>query len=118
MVTQARGPLGGLAAAQSASAIVLPAPGGPVTMVMGPSAPWAMSLSSLGRGTSQPGTPGTVILDARTGSPVPVACRAAPPAAGAAALVTIGTTFSSADDRLPPCGYAFGPRGLARRLHD
>src|SRR6201987_1863620 len=96
MVTQARGPLGGVAAAQSASVIVLPAPGGPVTMVMGPRAPRAMSLSSLGRATSQPGTPGTGILDARSGSPVPVACRAEPPAAGAAALVIIGITFSSA----------------------
>src|SRR5215472_17652250 len=110
MVTQARGPPGGVAAAQSASAIVLPAPGGPVTVVMEPRAPRAMSWSSLGRGTSQCGTPGTVILDARSGSPVPVACRAEPPA-GAAALPTIGITFSPADDQVSLCGYPLRLRG-------
>src|SRR5205814_4115023 len=99
MVTQASGPPGGLAAAHSARAIVLPAPGGPVTVVMGPRAPRAMSLSSLGRGTSQPGTPGTVILDVRSGSPVPVACRAEPPGEGITA--TIGITPLVGDDPSP-----------------
>src|SRR5215831_11343671 len=44
---------------------VLPMPGGPMSAVSGPRTPSAMSRSSLGRGTAQPGRPGTVILDLR-----------------------------------------------------
>ena len=68
-----------LAAAHDAMAMVLPAPGGPVTEVSLPRAPFSMSLSMRGRVIAQPGRPGMVILDIRTGSPS--AClgpRAAP----------------------------------------
>jgi hypothetical protein len=50
------------------SAIVLPAPGAPVITVSGFRAPAAMSLLIRGRCTVQPGTPGAVIFDVRTGS--------------------------------------------------
>src|SRR5439155_23329925 len=64
--TQATGP--GSAVAHKARAIVLPAPGGPVTTVTGHHrVPSAISLVIRGRGTVQPGTPGTVTLDARIG---------------------------------------------------
>src|ERR1700722_5247026 len=52
-------------------AIVLPAPGGPVTMVSGARVLSAMMAESRRRGTAQSGRPGTVILDMRTGSPCP-----------------------------------------------
>src|SRR5438552_3081046 len=52
-------------------AIVLPAPGGPVTVVSGPRTPSVISLATRGRGTTQPGRVGTVILDVRIGSSVP-----------------------------------------------
>src|ERR1700677_736163 len=61
--------------------MVFPPPGGPVTVVSGPRAPSAMSLSTLGRFTTQPGMAGGVILDIRIGSSRPAgplrgtACR-------------------------------------------
>src|SRR5207247_10143857 len=60
------------AAAHCARAIVLPAPGGPVTTVSGHHlVPSAISLVTRGRGTAQPGTPGTVIFDSRIGVSTP-----------------------------------------------
>ena len=65
--TQATAPA--LAAAHRARAIVLPAPGGPVTTVSGHHrVPSAISLVIRGRDTAQSETLGTVILDVRTGS--------------------------------------------------
>src|SRR5580700_5316732 len=52
--------------------MVLPAPGGPVIVVSGPRAPSAISLSTRGRATTQPGRVGTVILDIRIGLSAPV----------------------------------------------
>src|SRR5260370_1732441 len=89
MVTDAVAPPAWLAAAHTARAIVLPAPGGPVTVVMGPRAPRAMSRSIRGRGISHSGTPGTVTLDVRSGSPAPAAGRPWPAVASMAALVAI-----------------------------
>src|SRR5271165_7660596 len=56
-------------------AMVLPAPGGPVTEVSEPRAPSAMSFSMRGRVTAQPGTSGTVTFDIKTGSPVSARAR-------------------------------------------
>src|SRR4029077_11978135 len=65
--TQATGPV--CAAAHNATAIVLPAPGGPVTTVSGHHrVPSATSFVIRGRCTAQSGTFGAVILDARMGS--------------------------------------------------
>src|SRR5580693_3323033 len=61
-----------LAAVHDARAIVLPAPGGPVTTVTGPPAPSARRWSRRGRGTIHPGKRGAVSLDAKTRSS---ACR-------------------------------------------
>src|ERR1035437_3827283 len=72
-------------------AIVLPAPGGPVTVVSGPRAPSAMSLSIRGRGTTQPGRPGMVILVVRTGSSPLVACPFGRPGPRALMLGTVET---------------------------
>ena len=61
------------------SGLDLDLPGGPVTVVSVPRAPFSMSLSMRGRLIAQSGRPGMVILDIRTGSPP--AClgpRAAP----------------------------------------
>src|SRR5580700_7604781 len=91
MVTQAVAPAQLAPAAHRARAIVLPAPGGPVTVVTGPRAPWAMSASMRGRGMSHSGTPGTVTLDARSGSPGPAAGRPEPAVAVRATLVIIDT---------------------------
>src|SRR6202035_3828030 len=79
-------------AAHRARAIVLPAPGGPVNAVTGPRAPWAISAWMRGRGISHSGTPGTVTLDARSGSPAPAVCRPEPTVSGMVTLVTIATT--------------------------
>src|SRR5215467_12518587 len=89
MVTHATGPGAARPVAHSARAIVLPPPGGPVTVVTGPWASSAMSWSTRGRGTSQPGPPGTAILDVRSGSCAPVACRAGLAGADTAALFAI-----------------------------
>src|SRR5579863_6137249 len=113
MVTQAVAPAEELPpAAHRARAIVLPAPGGPVTVVTGPRAPWAMRAWMRGRGMSHSGTPGTVTLDARSGSPGPAGCRAGPAVTGMATLVTIVT--ASASGRSPVCPV--GPGGLARLI--
>src|SRR5215831_1222061 len=69
MLTQARVHGNLVDAAHAATAMVLPAPGGPVTEVSGPRAPSARSLSMRGRMTAQPGTAGIVTFDVRTGSP-------------------------------------------------
>src|ERR1700729_949449 len=89
MVSHAIGPGCALPDAHSARAIVLPAPGGPVTVVTAFWVPSAISLSIRGRETSQLGTPGTVILDVRSGSPAPAVCRAVLVGAGIAALVAM-----------------------------
>src|SRR5438477_4273588 len=82
--TQATGP--GSAAAHSASAIVLPAPGGPVITVSGHHrVPRAISSVILRRGTVQAGTSGAVIFDARIGSP-------AGPADGPVSAAVSGST--------------------------
>src|SRR6516165_10246355 len=66
--TQATAP--GSAAAHKASAIVLPAPGGPVTTVSGHHrVPRAISSVIRGRRTAHGGRLGIVTLDARIGSP-------------------------------------------------
>src|SRR5689334_3581319 len=66
--TQATGP--GSAVAYRARAIVLPAPGGPVTIVSGHHrVPSAISLVIRARGTAQCGTSGGVIFEVRIGSP-------------------------------------------------
>src|SRR5450755_3129498 len=52
------------AAAHDAIAIVLPAPGGPLTSVSGPCAPALIRSSIRGRETRQGGKPGTAILEA------------------------------------------------------
>src|SRR5947207_2932801 len=66
--TQATAP--GSAVAHKARAIVLPAPGGPVTIVSGHHrVPSAISLVIRGRGTAQCGTSGGVIFEVRIGSP-------------------------------------------------
>src|SRR5215469_2686746 len=66
----------GSAAAHNATAIVLPAPGGPVTTVSGHHrTPPAISLAIRGRCTTQSGTPGAVIFEARIGSPAGAAVR-------------------------------------------
>src|SRR6516225_3194764 len=66
--TQATAP--GSAAAHKASAIVLPAPGGPVTTVSGHHrVPRAISSVIRGRCTVQAGTSGAVIFESRIGSP-------------------------------------------------
>src|ERR1700744_4191640 len=60
----------GSAAAHNASAIVLPAPGGPVTVVSGHDRiPAAIRPVIRSRGTAHSGTTGTVILAARIGWP-------------------------------------------------
>src|SRR5271166_2162362 len=86
-VTHATGP--GLAAAHDATAIVLPAPGGPVITVRGPAVPSSMRLSRRGRGTIQLGTLGAVIFACKT--------RSAPPGLGRGGMGTVGvftdTTF-------------------------
>src|SRR3989440_11806197 len=65
--TQATGP--GSAVAHKARAIVLPEPGGPVTIVSGHHrVPSAISLVIRGRGTAQCGTSGGVIFEVRIGS--------------------------------------------------
>src|SRR5690348_4544686 len=109
MVTHAVIPSAWLDAAHMARAIVLPAPGGPVTVVMEPRAPAVMSRSIRGRSMSQSGMLGTVTLDARSGSPTPAVCRPEPTVpAMAAALVAIAITFSHrrARRRPPPRGPA------------
>src|SRR6266496_163102 len=53
-----------------------------------------MSLLIRGRWTAQPGTPGVVIFEARTGSSVPAPCHLARPGPRADALVTTGTTLT------------------------
>ena len=58
-------------AAHDATAIVLPAPGGPVTTVKGPAVPSSMRRSMRGRGTIQPGTLGAVIFASRIRSVPP-----------------------------------------------
>ena len=101
-VTQAACP--GPAAAHNASAIVLPAPAGPVTTVSGHHRlPWAISSVIRGRGTAQSGTPGAVIFDARTGTPPETAGRSAE-AAGTALRNVV-------HDHRRPCGQL---RGLVR----
>src|SRR6516225_3430843 len=76
MVTQATGP-SPEDVAQEATAMVLPAPGGPVTTVSGPRAPSAIRRSIRLRGTTHPGTRGGASLDIRTGSSARAACRRA-----------------------------------------
>src|SRR5258705_8775120 len=72
--TQATGP--GSAVAHKARAIVLPEPGGPVTIVSGHHrVPSAISLVIRGRGTAQCGTSGGVIFEVRIGSPPDTAAR-------------------------------------------
>src|ERR1700733_9806696 len=61
-----------LAAAHDARAVVLPAPGGPVTTVTRPLAPSDMRWSRRGRATIHPGKRGAVSLDAKKRSS---ACR-------------------------------------------
>src|SRR5262249_62348790 len=80
MVTQAAGPSPQVAA-QEATAIVLPAPGGPVITVSGPRAPSAIRRSIRLRGTTQPGTLGGASLGVINGSSARGACRrlSAPP---------------------------------------
>src|SRR4029077_6545718 len=59
-----------------ARAIVLPAPGGPVTIVSGHHrVPSAISLVIRARGTAQCGTSGGVIFDVRIGSPEETVAR-------------------------------------------
>src|SRR5215471_13563096 len=115
MVTHAVAPAAWLAAAHMARAIVLPAPGGPVTVVIEPRAPAAMSRSIRGRSISQSGVLGTVTLDVRSGSPAPVVCRPEPTVAAMAALVAIAITFSHRRARgsHPPATRPVAP-GLAR----
>src|SRR5580693_597477 len=67
-VTHATGPDRDPSAAQEASAIVLPAPGGPVTTVRGPRDPLAISAVIRSRETFHLGSAGTVILETRTES--------------------------------------------------
>src|SRR5215813_8304195 len=74
MVTQATGPSPQVAA-HEATAIVLPAPGGPVITVSGPRAPSAIRRSIRLRGTTQPGTLGGASLDVSNGSSARGACR-------------------------------------------
>src|SRR5215472_16985021 len=100
-------------AAHRARAIVLPAPGGPVSAVTGPRAPWAMSAWIRGRGISHSGTPGTVTLDARSGSPAPAVCRPEPAVSGMVTLVTIAT--ASTPRRAAVAGRLRSPSGLAAR---
>ena len=74
--TQATGP--GSAAAHNARAIVLPAPGGPVTTVSGHHrVPRAMSWAIRGRASAQSGTAGAVILATKIGSLPETAARLA-----------------------------------------
>src|SRR5438067_13556334 len=98
-------------AAHRARAIVLPAPGGPVSAVTGPPAPWAMSAWIRGRGISHSGTTGTVTLDARSGSPAPAACRPESAVSGVVTLVTIATASAQ---RAAVAGRLHSPSGLAR----
>src|SRR5215831_20495500 len=105
MVSQAVMVSAWLDAAHMARAMVLPAPGGPVTVVMEPWAPAAMSRSIRGRSMSQSGMLGTVTLDVRSGSPTPAVCRPGPTVAAMAALVAIAYhLFASASARVthPP----------------
>ena len=67
-------------------------PGGPVTVVSGPRAPSAISLSICGRPTAQAGTLGIVILEVRTGSSAPLAWALERPPERAPVLVTIFTS--------------------------
>src|SRR5260370_10095875 len=85
-------------------AIVLPAPGGPVTVVIGPRAPSAMSFSMRGRGTAQPGRPGMVILDINTGSSLPVACALERAGPRAAVLVTFAINSPGLRPPTSRCG--------------
>src|SRR6266496_4451869 len=104
MVTQADAP--GCASAHRARAIVLPAPGGPVMTVSGVRAPCAMSLLIRGRWTAQPGTPGAVIFEARTGSSAPVRCQLDRAGPRADALVTTDTTLTLEATDIRPAGAA------------
>src|SRR6266567_714922 len=88
-------------AAHRARAIVLPAPGGPVNAVTGPRAPWAMSAWMRGRGISHSGTPGTVTLDARSGSPAPAVCRPEPAVSGMVTLDTIAAASALGERQSP-----------------
>src|ERR1700730_17560052 len=93
-------------------AMVLPDPGGPVTVVSGPRAPSAMSLSICGRRTAQEGGRGMVIFDIRTGSSAPVACPLGRAAARAPKLGVIGVTPDPADPGADP----YEPVPRAHRL--
>ncbi|SRR6266566_2286502 len=89
--TQATGP--GCAAAHNATAIVLPAPGGPVTTVSGHHrVPSAISAVIRGRRTAHSGTSGTVILDVRIGSPAGPADRLVRPDPRLATWTAISTS--------------------------
>src|SRR6266550_3892290 len=89
--TQATGP--GCAAAHNATAIVLPAPGGPVTTVSGHHrVPSAISPVIRGRRTAHSGTSGTVILDVRIGSPAGPADRLVRPDPRLATWIAIITS--------------------------
>src|SRR5262252_5715412 len=115
MVTHAVMPPAWLDAAHMARAIVLPAPGGPVTVVIEPRAPAVMSRSIRGRSMSQSGMLGTVTLDVRSGSPTPAVCRPGPTFAAMAALVAIAITFSHRRARgYPPPATRLVRTGFAR----
>ena len=90
--TQATFP--GPAAAHNARAIVLPAPAGAVTTVSRHHRlPSAISVVIRGRGSAQPGTPGAVIFDARTGMPAETADRRARPALRPPLSIAIGPSW-------------------------
>ena len=68
-LTQAIGSCPAWAVAHEAMAMVLPAPGGPLTRVSGPCLPASIRLTIRGRETSHGGRVGVVILEARMVSP-------------------------------------------------
>src|SRR5437773_2957438 len=124
MVTHAAPP----PAAHRARAIVLPAPGGPVSAVTGPRAPWAMSAWMRGRGISHSGIQGTVTLDARSGSPAPAVCRPEPAVSGTVTLATIAppplppshhrlATAASGSRRPSPPAQRASPPDTRSRMH-
>lgn len=79
-MTHATGPGVRSLTAHAATATVLPAPGGPITTVNAPRAPFAMRSISRGRGIIQSGGAGIVTFDA--GGNAPIAVGAVEGAAG------------------------------------
>ena len=119
----------GRAAAHNVAAIVLPAPGGPVTTVSGHHrVPRVISLVIRGRWIAQFGIPGTVTLDSRMGSSAGTANGSVRASARLAVDIATETSPDPRPAAWPPhavrddmvgrrAGYPPGARGRSALLH-